>query len=298
MPTGFWHGAVTAATKFPVLSPGFKEAGCAEALERDGFCTFSEFLTAAHLVELRNAFDERFARLAKYDEVDLGCHWSDVSVAPFLRVLLDERLLDLLSKVCGSTFVALRLELFGKASRSGTCIPWHQDTFDTHTGFGWTKETAATAGRLHPVTLWVALDDVSLANGGMEMVSGRHREILNERGGGVPEERICDSPHVEYRLAAGQAGLHHPLTPHRSGPNTTDTVRRAFLVRFSPWTPKVEKECGDLAEVRKRSIEQALPLWHSWPTGSYSWLPGNESTLVDGKSLNRLLVCCSRCVGK
>lgn len=100
----------------------------------------------------------------------MGCRWSDDSVLPFLRVLLDERLLDFLASICGLPLVALRLELFGKLPGSSTAIPWHQDTYTTHTGFQWSEEAASEGQVPHPVTLWVALDDVSRENGGMEIV--------------------------------------------------------------------------------------------------------------------------------
>uniref|UniRef100_A0A7S0FPD9 Phytanoyl-CoA dioxygenase n=1 Tax=Pyrodinium bahamense TaxID=73915 RepID=A0A7S0FPD9_9DINO len=226
--------------------------------------------------------------------VDLGCHWLDQATAPFLQVLLDERLLDALAPILGLPFVALRLELFGKGPESKTEIPWHQDTYTTHTGFSWTEERAAASARPHPVTLWVALDDVSCENGGMEMIPGRHRELLNGRGGlAVPEAAVAGDRRVEYRLAAGQAGIHHPLAPHRSCPNRTRQQRRAFLLRLSPWTEKVEGQCGGHPSgLQARVAARGWPEWCSHPEGRYVWLPGNERSLQEERSLNRLLVCC------
>ena len=34
-------------------------------------------------------------------------------------------------------------------------------------------------------------------------------------------------------LEPGEVSLHHPLTWHASGPNTTDRPRRAFVVRYA-----------------------------------------------------------------
>merc|ERR1712046_108855 len=111
-----------------ILSTSFCSQAQLTPFHRDGFAIFPEFLTKTHVSELREMFDER---MRCKQEVDLGCNWADPSVTPFLRVLQDERLLDFLSKICGEPFVALRLELFEKAPRSETAIPWHQDTFTT-----------------------------------------------------------------------------------------------------------------------------------------------------------------------
>jgi len=261
------------------------------ALQRDGFHIFPQRLPLERLESLRAAFDARLDGGSASGEVDLGCPWTDETVAPFLEVLQDESLVRVLAKMCGSPFVALRLELFVKGPRSGTAIPWHQDTFTTHTGFSWTAEAAAEGGRPHPATLWVALDDTSTENGGMQFAPGRHRELLNGPNGAVPEEAISADRRVDYEMAAGQAGLHHPLAPHQSCPNTSDRIRRAFLVRFSPWTDAVERQCGTPSEVRERAATNDWPQWRSSPESSFVWTPGNEKALSAGRALNRMLVC-------
>jgi hypothetical protein len=268
-----------------VLSAAFSGEDQLQQYYHDGFAIFPEFLSEAHLSELREAFDER---IRHKQEVELGCNWADSSTAPFLRVLQDERLLDLLSKTCGEPFVAMRLELFEKDPRSLTAIPWHQDTFTTHIGWDW----AANSTGFHPLTLWVALDDVNLTNGGMEMVPGRHHENL---GGIVTDDMTKEDRRIEYQMVAGQAGIHHPLTPHRSCANETDGKRRAFLVRFSPWTAKIEAQCGPTTCLSSKAaaLDEEL-LWFSAPSGRYVWLPGNDASLSQGYRLNRLFVCLKR----
>lgn len=281
-----------------VAGEGLVGAGAENALaslQRDGFHVFPQRLPHRSLAALRAAFDARLGIGDSCGEVELGCHWADETVTPFLEVLQDESLVRLLASVCGLPFVALRLELFVKGPWSGTAIPWHQDTFTTHTGFAWTEQGAAEGRRPHPATLWVALDDTSTDNGGMQFVPGRHRELLNGTNGAVPEGAIADDVRVDYQLAAGQAGLHHPLAPHQSCPNTTDRIRRAFLVRFSPWTASVERQCGGSPEeVRERAAACGWPRWSSCPAGRFVWVPGNEKALNVRRALNRMLVCCEQ----
>lgn len=114
----------------------------------------------------------------------------------------------------------------------------------------------------------------------------------------VPEEALLEDEHVEYRMAAGQAGVHHPLAPHRSLPNVATNPprrRRAFLVRLSPWTRLAEEKCGCTPEALiGRAAEQGWPMWPSQPEGRYVWVPGNSDALAKGRALNRLLVCCKQ----
>eukprot|EP00746_Dinoflagellata_sp_MGD_P012717 gnl/MRDRNA2_/MRDRNA2_127205_c0_seq1.p1 gnl/MRDRNA2_/MRDRNA2_127205_c0~~gnl/MRDRNA2_/MRDRNA2_127205_c0_seq1.p1 ORF type:complete len:299 (-),score=53.38 gnl/MRDRNA2_/MRDRNA2_127205_c0_seq1:121-978(-) len=267
------------------LSAGFCPGPGLDDMAHDGFCRFDEFVSQSHLNALRLAFD---ARMKQSDdgEVELGCQWADAQFAPFVQILLDERLLDWLGIICGLPLVAVRLELFVKHPNSDTAIPWHQDTYTTHSGYCWSKESAAAGEQPHPVTLWIPLDDVCCQNGGMEMIPGRHRELLNAKNGAIPESLLEGDPRVEYSMAAGQAGVHHPLVPHRSCSNQTAGQRRAFLYRFSPWTTKLEQQC-----TAKHSIDESWPHWRSKPSGKYTWHPGNEEALAGCKKLNRLLVC-------
>merc|ERR1712066_667357 len=98
-------------------------------------------------------------------EMECGCRWDDPTIAPCFEVLLDERLLDFLVSVCGEPFVASGFNLFGKQPYSEKWLPWHQDTYGALTGFTWTEEKASAGARPHPITIWVALDDVSCENG-------------------------------------------------------------------------------------------------------------------------------------
>jgi len=272
-----------------LVSDIFNKEDCIASIESQGFYIFEHFLSQQHLGQLQQAFDVRM-RLAD-GEVDLGCDWRDETVKPFMRVLQDERLLDILFNICGFPLVALRLELFCKGPFSETAIPWHQDTFTTHTHFTWGPDHDPTNTQSHPITLWVALDDVSCNNGGMEMVPGRHKEIFN-LAGSIPDVQLKDSPKVQYKMFAGQAGLHHPLVPHRSVVNRTSGSRRAFLIRFSPWTSGLQRKCGNIEDLITTNTTQDRPSWYSNPSGRYVWMPGHATALKKEKSLNRILVCC------
>ncbi len=131
--------------------------------------------------------------------------------------------------------VALGMVLCKPALHGGV-VPWHQD------GVYWDAADRAGAG-----TIWVALQDVDVANGGVQFIPRRHGEpeILEHRplagdptGHGV--ELTPDEVHarvigvVDLRLRAGEASFHDGYVVHGSGPNTTDDARRALVLSVRP----------------------------------------------------------------
>jgi phytanoyl-CoA hydroxylase len=110
-------------------------------------------------------------------------------------------------------------------------FPWHQDT-----GYTYVEPQ-------HYLTCWVALTDATVANGCPWVLPGAHGtgtllhrwvdpigwECLRADGaeglaaGAVPAE-----------CPAGGAVVFSSLTPHFTGPNTTDDVRKAYIVQYGP----------------------------------------------------------------
>lgn len=118
----------------------------------------------------------------------------------------------------------------------GGRLGWHQD---------YAYWPLATPGA---VTCWIALDDVGVENGGMQVAAGSHKlgeKLPVEFGDGssfmhserpgigevqLPEEAGLDA--VGYELKAGECGFHHALLWHASGPNTSPNPRRGFVPRY------------------------------------------------------------------
>ena len=99
-------------------------------------------------------------------------------------------------------------------------------------------------------TAWVALDDVTLENGCLWVVSGSHREGLvdhsevwmvgSRQDKTVPDAAIDRQREQPILLQAGDCSFHHSLLLHRSGPNQTTTRRRGMATHYmsahSRWT--------------------------------------------------------------
>jgi ectoine hydroxylase-related dioxygenase (phytanoyl-CoA dioxygenase family) len=110
-------------------------------------------------------------------------------------------------------------------------FPWHQDT-----GYTYVEPQ-------HYLTCWVALTDATVANGGPWVLPGAHRAgtLLHRWVDPIGWECLpADGAEgdaaaaVPAEVRAGGAVVFSSLTPHFTGPNTTDAVRKAYIIQYGP----------------------------------------------------------------
>ncbi len=87
------------------------------------------------------------------------------------------------------------------------------------------------------VTIWLALDPATIANGCVQVIPGSHRlGLLSDFGHTLSpehEKKYCAEDKIEYlELKPGEAVLLHNWALHRSDVNRTDIPRRAFSVCY------------------------------------------------------------------
>lgn len=116
-------------------------------------------------------------------------------------------------------------------------LPWHQD-------FSYWPLAEPTA-----ITVWIALDHITAANGAMQVVPGSHRFgerlpvsfgdakafMKDERPGiqEVPQDpQSLGHEVISYDLKPGECGFHSALLWHGSSPNTHSRIRCAFVLRY------------------------------------------------------------------
>lgn len=158
--------------------------------------------------------------------------------AAYKRIAFDSRLARWAAQALGTTAVRLLEDnALTKESESGGELRWHQDY------------SYWPLGQPNAVTIWIALDDVTVHNGAVRMASGSH--LLGERlpavfgtGATYYAERrpstvksVSDPESIglsveAMEMRAGEATMHHALTWHASGPNTSETIRRAAVFRY------------------------------------------------------------------
>ncbi len=88
------------------------------------------------------------------------------------------------------------------------------------------------------MTCWLALDDADESNGCLWVVPGSHRSgTMGHHGDGDSPFRVGydgDEPGVAAPVPKGGVLVISSLLLHRSGPNTTGRLRRAWVIQFCP----------------------------------------------------------------
>lgn len=103
-------------------------------------------------------------------------------------------------------------------------FPWHQDN-----GYSFVEPQQY-------LTLWIPLIDVDEANGCPWIAPGLHRMgTLEHRPTDIGLVCLDDAPDaVAAPARAGDIVVFSSLAPHRTGPNLTDAVRKAYILQYAP----------------------------------------------------------------
>jgi phytanoyl-CoA hydroxylase len=104
-------------------------------------------------------------------------------------------------------------------------FPWHQDN-----GYAFVEPQQY-------LTVWLALTDATVANGCPMVAPGFHRlgTIAHTYVDPLGWECLRDPDGVvAAEIPAGGAVVFSSLTPHLTGPNTTDEVRKAYILQYAP----------------------------------------------------------------
>jgi phytanoyl-CoA hydroxylase len=154
----------------------------------------------------------------------------DRHVPFFQRLMAEERLLRIMRAIfVGADVLQVATAFFGKAARSGSITPPHQDN---------------AFQNLQPpedLVCTIAIDESTPANGVLTVQEGSHTlGMLPHQASGVmgfsqtlikPVD-TTQYPEVQLCLKPGDICLHHTNTIHRSGPNTTTKSRRQLGIIY------------------------------------------------------------------
>lgn len=119
----------------------------------------------------------------------------------------------------------------GQETNAGN-VGWHQD-------YGYWRCSSTP----NMVTVWIALQDTDLNNGGMMTILGSHKwgavegsDTFFEQDMSKLKAKFATRDWVEEPciLKAGQASFHHALTFHGSGPNLTNEPRLSVVAHLMP----------------------------------------------------------------
>lgn len=208
--------------------------------ERDGVACVRSFLSPEEVGAVRAEL-ERYIRedlaskppdaaTREKDGVTVRNLWRLEKHNEKLRALAErEDIRALVAPLLHGEPVLAAVETFNKPARVGSGVPCHQDN--------------AYFCRTPPdmLTVWIAIDPVTEANGPVFFVKGSHHlGVLPTKPTGVRGNSIgmADPPTVPVAeqfcglLAPGDATIHHCNTIHHSAPNTTVHSRLGFLLVY------------------------------------------------------------------
>lgn len=172
--------------------------------------------------------------IARADEITFTVHL--VTRSAYLRDLsAAPPLVDLVHDLVGADARLYWDQSVYKKPDTDAPFPWHQDN-----GYTFVEPQAY-------LTCWVALTDTDEANGCPWVVPGQHRRgTLAHRMtdlGWVCFDDALDAIAVPAR--AGSIVVFSSLTPHCTGPNTTDATRKSWIVQYAPDGAVIHRRDGN-----------------------------------------------------
>jgi ectoine hydroxylase-related dioxygenase (phytanoyl-CoA dioxygenase family) len=208
--------------------------------ERDGVVLIHQFLGAEEVAAVRTELERYIrydlvaqpvdARTFEKDEKTVRNLWRLEKYNGWFRRLGERAdILTLVAPLLHGQPVLVGVETFNKPARIGSGVPYHQDN-------AYFCQTPPDM-----LTVWIAIDAVTEANGPVFFVKGSHKQgMLPTRPSGVRGNSIgmaepSTVPLSEQYcglLAPGDATIHHCETIHHSAPNTTDRSRLGLLLVY------------------------------------------------------------------
>jgi phytanoyl-CoA hydroxylase len=208
--------------------------------ERDGVALIRSFLQPEEVAAIRSELDRYIledladlpadARTFEKDDITVRNLWRLEKYNRFFQSLGErEDIRALVAPLVRGEPVLVGVETFNKPARVGSGVPYHQDN--------------AYFCQKPPdmLTVWIAIDAVTEANGPVFFVKGSHFNGMQPtrpsgvRGNSIGMARPSEVPLADQfcgLLAPGDATIHHCETIHHSAPNQTDHSRLGLLLVF------------------------------------------------------------------
>lgn len=135
---------------------------------------------------------------------------------------------------------------------------WHQDRGVGH------EESDNT----DIVTVWVAITDATVENGCLQVIPGPHTAMLPhcpKLQTAIADEFLDENKAQPLPVRAGGIVLIHPLTPHSSLPNRSETYRWSFDLRYNvTGQPTGRSHFPDFIARSQAEPSTELHDWRSW----------------------------------
>lgn len=236
-----WHDPAVSADPFTAARSSY---------ERDGYAVFRQALDPTtvevvrrHLTDLQTRHPDRRGEQLTHELMAGDATWC--------RIVGDPRLLDIAECFLGPDLALFASHYIAKPAGDGQPVLWHQD---------------AAYWPLDPmdvITVWLAIDPSTMANGCMRVIPGSHRgPVVGVRDGGIDsvlgtqtEAEFDASAAVAIELEPGDVSVHHPNLIHGSEPNRSEHRRAGLTIRYIPTTTRLlEPDRGFPLLLRGRAV--------------------------------------------
>tara|TARA_B100001540_G_scaffold206543_1_gene181934 strand:+ start:114 stop:884 length:771 start_codon:yes stop_codon:yes gene_type:complete len=220
----------------PTLTPAH-----ARQYHEEGYFILDSVLSSADLDLLRNACDTLINSMhQEMDRLDTNhIHIShrneryhiakQYNLVPHLDKFVFS---NLMAEICRATIGPSAFLFYdqyvAKAKQKGRPFSWHQDS-----GYlGFPHEPY--------VTVWTAVDDMTVENGTVSLLpfstigSQELRPHVRDPESGDKIGYTGELQGITAIVPAGSMVVFSSLSFHRSGPNTTNNMRRAYVTQYSP----------------------------------------------------------------
>jgi hypothetical protein len=227
---------------------------------------------------LRQHFEEKLARLpadVSPEAMDVP-HFTDPKLFDWL---LAEEVLDLVEGLIGPDIALFSSHFIAKPAGTGRRVPWHEDSAY------WRKI-------INPhdvVTVWLAIDPSTRANGCMKVIPRTHSGGFSEYedvdhatnifGAQIKPHQLDESKAVYLELRPNQCSLHHAKLMHASDPNTSDVRRCGYTMRYMSTRVKLNEEfCGAWHQIYRARGRDHAGNRYADPAKSYPHLARYRET--------------------
>lgn len=203
----------------------------------DGVVRIKDFFTANKVAEIRNELNRYIKNELPSRPLDASTMEADgktirnlwrleVHSAYFKKLALQPEIINLIAKLVGDDPILVGVETFNKPAFIGSGVPYHQDN-------AYFCQTPPNM-----LTLWVAIDKVTVENGAVYFIKGSHKlGMLQTKPSGVSGNSIGLSEPIKIHksdqfcatLNSGDATIHHCEIIHHSEPNRTVNSRLGLL---------------------------------------------------------------------
>jgi len=208
--------------------------------EHDGVVRVPHFLSADEITAVRAELERYIrddlaaqpadARTLEKDDKTVRNLWLLEKYNSFFRALGERKdILALVAPLVHGEPVLVGVETFNKPARIGSGVPYHQDN-------AYFCQTPPDM-----LTVWIAVDEVTEANGPVFFVKGSHKGGMQPtKPSGIRGNSIglATAPFVSLAdqfcglLHPGDATIHHCETIHHSAPNETEHSRLGLLLVY------------------------------------------------------------------